>query len=84
MDPDLIRDKNYLAQAADVWALGVLLFFMLTGKMPFYSTDANELAEMICKGKYKLEIYGGRFSQPCQALVAKLLDKNASRRITAA
>lgn len=31
MDPDLSKERKYLGQAVDVWALGVILFKLLTG-----------------------------------------------------
>jgi len=35
MDPDLIKERKYYGQAADVWALGVILFLLITGDAPF-------------------------------------------------
>jgi serine/threonine protein kinase len=84
MSPDLQQQKAYNGQAADVWALGCILFFMLTGKVPFYSPDEQELANLVIRGKYKLEVPRTILSQGIQTLVAKMLEKNGSRRISAA
>ena len=35
MAPELVAKKDYLGQPVDVWALGVLLYKMLTGYYPF-------------------------------------------------
>ena len=35
MDPDLAGKNPYIGSAADVWAMGVTLFILLTGDYPF-------------------------------------------------
>ena len=35
MAPELVAKKDYLGSPVDIWALGVLLYKMLTGYYPF-------------------------------------------------
>lgn len=36
-----LQDESYLGPAVDTWALGVLLYFILTTDMPFKVTDLH-------------------------------------------
>jgi 5'-AMP-activated protein kinase catalytic alpha subunit len=47
MDPDLARKVPYSGHAADVWALGVILFMLLTGRLPFYAEFEADLYRKI-------------------------------------
>jgi len=47
MDPDLTKSKKYSGQAVDVWALGVILFLLLTGGVPFWGENEAELFRKI-------------------------------------
>jgi serine/threonine protein kinase len=52
MDPDLAKKSAYFGQAADVWALGVILYIMVTGKIPFSGAFEADLYRNIQRGKY--------------------------------
>ena len=53
MDPDLARKKGYYGHAADVWACGVILFTLLSGKMPFFAECEEDLFRRIKNVKYQ-------------------------------
>jgi len=52
MSPELVSKRDYLGNAADIWACGVILFVMMTGTVPFKSTNEKELYRKISKGVY--------------------------------
>ena len=37
--PEMINRKGYDPEMVDVWCLGVTLYVMITGSLPFYSQD---------------------------------------------
>lgn len=35
MSPEIVSNEEYNGSAVDIWASGILLYLMLTGKLPF-------------------------------------------------
>ncbi len=52
MDPDIVKKQPYSAQAADVWAAGVILYIIFVGKLPFFGEFEGDLYRKIQSGKY--------------------------------
>ncbi|KAF7644913.1 hypothetical protein LDENG_00213760, partial [Lucifuga dentata] len=68
--PELFRDDYYLGPPVDVWAMGVLLFFMVTGTMPFRAETMGKLRRCILDGAYSIPSW---VSGPCQRLIKGIL-----------
>ena len=56
MDPDLARKAPCNGWGADIWALGVILFTLLTAKLPFFGEFEEDLFRRIISGKYTYPI----------------------------
>ncbi|XP_023812237.1 maternal embryonic leucine zipper kinase [Oryzias latipes] len=51
--PELIQGKAYIGSEADVWSMGVLLFALLCGYLPFDDDNCMVLYRKITRGKYE-------------------------------
>ncbi|XP_069379767.1 serine/threonine-protein kinase NIM1 [Paralichthys olivaceus] len=77
--PELFRDEHYVGIFVDIWALGVMLFFMMTGTMPFRAETVAKLKRCILEGAYILPSW---VSEPCQRLIRGILQPVPSDRCT--
>lgn len=86
MAPEVLTDdscKGY-GHAADMWSLGVILFVLLSGTMPFWGSDDDDTYEEIKKKAVDFSAAPwADVSQDAKDLVKRLLSKDASRRPSA-
>lgn len=75
--PELFRDECYLGPPVDVWAMGVLLFFMVTGTMPFRAETMGKLRRCIIEANYTIPPW---VPGPCQRLIRGILKPAPSER----
>lgn len=75
--PEIILNKGH-DKAVDYWALGILIFELMTGTAPFYAQDPMQIYALIIQGNVKFPAYMGR---ACVDLVQKLLCQNPARRL---
>ena len=79
MAPEIIIDKGYEGFFVDVWSLGVLLFAMLCGTVPFKASNLDDLHKLILKGDFN---FPNELSQEAQALVKGMIQLEPKSRLT--
>lgn len=81
--PEIVSRKLYAGPPVDVWSLGVVLFAMISGYLPFHSQHNNkqELCGKIVKGHYSAPDY---ISPEAKDLLSQMLTVDPTRRITTA
>ncbi|XP_066304606.1 maternal embryonic leucine zipper kinase-like isoform X1 [Branchiostoma lanceolatum] len=52
--PELIQGDEYLGAEADVWSMGVLLYALMCGFLPFDDDNVGALYRKIRKGQYEI------------------------------
>ena len=72
MAPEILQQKHY-TKDDDKWALGILLFEMLTGMCPFYDDDINQMTRMIIGSDVD---FPSSVSPQAKELISQLLCKN--------
>ncbi|CAL8087245.1 unnamed protein product [Calicophoron daubneyi] len=75
--PEVLLDNDY-GRAVDWWGLGVVMYEMMCGRLPFYSSDHEILFELISQEEV---VYPSTLSATSQDILSKLLIKDPTIRL---
>jgi 5'-AMP-activated protein kinase catalytic alpha subunit len=78
--PEIVKDEGYSGFKADVWSLGVLLYVLVSGIMPFRASTVADLNKCILKGQFTF-VSGIPLSSEIKDLISKMLTVNVEKRI---
>lgn len=77
LSPEIILNKGH-DRSADYWALGILIYELICGQVPFMAEDPLQVYRQVLNG---VVAYPSNFSKAVIDLITKLLTQNPKRRL---
>ncbi|XP_069486573.1 maternal embryonic leucine zipper kinase isoform X2 [Ambystoma mexicanum] len=77
--PELIKGKAYIGSEADIWSMGVLMYALMCGFLPFDDDNVMVLYKKIMSGKYEVPKW---LSPGSVLLLSQMLQVDPKRRIS--
>lgn len=77
--PEILSQRGYDGAKADIWSIGVILYALTTGSLPFFDENVMELYRKIYRGKFKCPSW---ISPDLEDLLSRLMDTNPETRIS--
>ncbi|EGX94859.1 serine/threonine protein kinase (Kcc4), putative [Cordyceps militaris CM01] len=76
--PELLKNRQYRGDKADIWSMGVILYAMLSATLPFDDPDLRVMMGKTKKGVYEMPKH---ISPEAEDLIRRMLQVNPERRI---
>ncbi len=77
----MIAGKKYVGPLADIWSMGVILFALVCGFLPFEDANTSVLYKKILSGEYKTPKW---ISPEVKDLIRRILETDPRKRYTMA
>uniref|UniRef100_A0A8C7IAE1 non-specific serine/threonine protein kinase n=1 Tax=Oncorhynchus kisutch TaxID=8019 RepID=A0A8C7IAE1_ONCKI len=79
--PEVFEGKEYEGPQLDIWSLGVVLYVLVCGSLPFDGPSLPALRQRVTEGRFRIPFY---MSQDCENLIRKMLVVDPTKRISMA
>ena len=77
--PEIIANEGYSGFASDIWSLGVVLYAMIQGTVPYKARNMKDLLSLIKKEKFT---YPNQISNAAKDLINRMLVIEPTKRLT--
>ncbi|XP_061193172.1 serine/threonine-protein kinase SIK1-like [Saccostrea echinata] len=77
--PEVFEGKKYLGPQIDIWSLGVVLYVLVCGALPFDGSNLQMLRDRVLQGRFRIPFF---MTEACEKLIRKMLVLDPSKRYT--
>ncbi|KAJ3473146.1 hypothetical protein NLI96_g13113 [Meripilus lineatus] len=79
--PEIVNGFKYTGTATDIWSCGVILYALLTGRLPFDDKNVRNLLAKVKLGRYEMPAFVDPLAKD---LLSRMLVVDVTKRITMA
>jgi len=77
--PEIVRGQTYSGAGSDIWSCGVILYALLTSRLPFDDPNVNNVLKKVRDGKFSVPEW---VAPPAKDLLTRMLEVDIGKRIT--
>ncbi|KAF2900538.1 hypothetical protein ILUMI_05649 [Ignelater luminosus] len=75
--PEVFEGKKYTGPEIDIWSLGVVLYVLVCGALPFDGCSLQALRDRVLSGRFRIPYF---MSSDCESLIRKMLVLDPTKR----